>query len=94
MAIRYCKRCGKKFDTFYGQKDYCSKRCRFFYNRELHAGKKLDAIIDKILAYCDEDGKRVCHLNRMDLYEFRYSTLVNRYKNMQLPKLNIDEIKE
>ena len=81
--IRYCGRCGARFDTFYGQKIYCSSRCRFLYNREMHAGKRLEGIIDKILEIRNAKGERVMHLPKSELLGYRYKTLKNMYENMK-----------
>ena len=78
--IRYCARCGKRFDTFYGQKIYCSRRCRFLYNREMNAGKRLEGIINKILEIKNGKGERVMHLSKRDLYGYRYKNLKNMYE--------------
>lgn len=81
--IRYCGRCGKRFDTFYGQKIYCSRRCRLLYNREMNAGKRLEGVIDKILEIRNGKGEKVMHLSRTDLFGYRYKDLMNMYKNMK-----------
>lgn len=83
MSIRYCGYCGKRFDTFYGQKFFCSRRCRFFYYRQMNAGKRLEGIIDKILEIKNGKGERVMHLSKRDLYEYRYKDLKSMYENMK-----------
>ena len=81
--IRYCGRCGAKFSTFFGGKIYCSRRCRFLYYREMHAGKRLEGIIDKILEIRNKKGERVMHLPRTELFGYKYKTLKNMYANMK-----------
>ncbi len=83
MSIRYCCRCGKSFDTFYGQKLFCSRRCRILYNRQMNAGKSLEGVIDKILEIRNGKGERVMHLSKTDLYGYRYKDLKSMYKNMK-----------
>lgn len=81
MSIEYCGRCGKKFDTFYGQSFFCSRRCRILYYRQLHAGKRLEGIVDKIYNLRDEKGDKVNHLSKTDLFGYKYKVLVNMYKD-------------
>ena len=81
--IRYCGRCGAKFSTYFGGKIYCSRRCRVLYYRQMHAGKRLEGVIDKILEIRNEKGEKVMHLSRTDLFGYRYKTLKNMYENMK-----------
>ena len=81
--IRYCGRCGARFDTFYGQKIYCSRRCRILYTREMNAGKRLEGIIDKILEIRNEKGERITSLPKSELFCYKYKTLKNMYENIK-----------
>lgn len=83
MSIRYCARCGKSFDTYYGRKVYCSRSCCFLYRRQLYAGKRLESIIDKILGIRNKKGERVMHLSRTELFGYRYKVLKNMYDSMK-----------
>lgn len=83
MSIEYCVRCGTRFDTFYGQKVFCSRRCRILYYREMHAGRRLEGIIDKILEIKNGKGERIMHLSRTDLFGYKYKTLKSMYENMK-----------